>query len=146
MVDITGKPRSPREAVARASVYMKKKTLRLIAEGALPKGDVIAVSRLAGIMAAKKTPSLIPLCHPIEVTSVEMEIKAEEGKGRLLIESRVKTHSRTGAEMEALAAAAAAALSVYDMLKAVDREIVISEVFVVEKKGGKSGHYRHPDI
>jgi cyclic pyranopterin phosphate synthase len=142
MVDVGGKPPTSREARASASVYMKRETLRLIKEGGVPKGDVLAVARVAGIMAAKKTPELIPLCHPLNLTSVEVDLSIEEGKGRLAIEARAATIGQTGVEMEALTAATAAALAVYDMCKAVDREMVISDIALLEKRGGRSGHFK----
>lgn len=142
MVDVSAKATTSREARAAGSVYMKKQTLRLIKEGGLPKGDVLAVARVAGIMAAKKTPELIPLCHPLNLTSVEVDLRTDERKGRLAIEARVSTLGQTGVEMEALTAVSAAALAVYDMCKAVDKEMVISDIMLIEKKGGRSGTYK----
>jgi cyclic pyranopterin phosphate synthase len=142
MVDVSAKATTSRQARATGFVYMKKQTLRLIKEGGVPKGDVLAVARVAGIMAAKKTPELIPLCHPLNLTSVEVDLKTDERKGRLAIESKVSTLGQTGVEMEALTAVSAAALAVYDMCKAVDKEMVISDIMLVEKKGGRSGTYK----
>ncbi len=142
MVDVSSKPLTRREARASGSVYMKKQTLKQIKEGRAPKGDVLAPARVAGIMAAKKTPELIPLCHPLNLTSVEVDLKPQPSKGRVFITSRVVCAGQTGVEMEALTAAAAAALTIYDMCKAVDREMTISEIMLIEKKGGRSGHYR----
>lgn len=142
MVDVSAKATTSREARAAGSVYMKKQTLRLIKKGGMPKGDVFAVARVAGIMAAKKTPELIPLCHPLNLTSVEVDLHIDERKGRLAIESRVSTLGQTGVEMEALTAVSAAALAVYDMCKAVDKEMVISDIMLIEKKGGRSGTYK----
>lgn len=142
MVDVSGKAVTEREAVARGSVSMRRETLRMILDRAVPKGDVIAVSRIAGIMAAKKTSELIPLCHPIEISSVTLEISSDRKRNRLDIESRVKTAGRTGVEMEALTAVSVAALTIYDMCKAVDREITISDIMLIEKRGGKSGEFR----
>jgi len=144
MVDISDKDETKREAVARGVITMRPETLRLIQQGSLPKGDVLAAARLAGVMAAKRVPDLIPLCHPLLLTSVEIEFTPSEESGRLDIESRVRITGRTGAEMEALAAVAVAALTVYDMCKAVDRAMVIGSIRLVVKKGGKSGTYRRP--
>jgi len=142
MVDIGDKPRSRREAVASASVRMKKETLRLIREGGMSKGDVLAAARIAGIMAAKRTPELIPLCHPINLTSVSVDLIPRPGKNLVEITTRVLALDQTGAEMEALLAAAVAALTVYDMCKAADREMVVSDIVLIEKKGGRSGHFK----
>ena len=144
MVDISGKDETTREAVARGVITMQPATLRMIQEGSVPKGDVLAVARLAGVMAAKRVPDLIPLCHPLLLSSAEVEFTPIEKSGRLDIESRIKITGRTGAEMEALTAVAMAALTVYDMCKAVDREMVIGSIRLVAKKGGKSGTYRRP--
>jgi cyclic pyranopterin phosphate synthase len=142
MVDVSAKSTTLREACASGAVYMKKQTLKLIREGKVPKGDVLAAARLAGIMAAKKTPELIPLCHPLNITSVEVDLKPQPTKGRLFITTKVLCNGQTGVEMEALAAVAAAALTVYDMCKAADREMTISDISLLEKKGGRSGHYK----
>ncbi len=142
MVDVSSKPSTRREARASGAVYMKKQTLKLIKEGRAPKGDVLATARVAGIMAAKKTPELIPLCHLLNLTSVEVDLKPQPSKGRVLITSKVVCAGQTGVEMEALTAAAAAALTIYDMCKAVDREMTISEIMLIEKKGGRSGEYK----
>ena len=144
MVDISGKDETTREAVARGVITMQPGTLRMIQKGAVPKGDVLAAARLAGVMAAKRVPDLIPLCHPLLLSSAEVEFTPIEKSGRLHIESRIKITGRTGAEMEALTAVAMAALTVYDMCKAVDREMVIGSIRLVAKKGGKSGTYRRP--
>jgi cyclic pyranopterin phosphate synthase len=142
MVDVSSKPATQREARASGAVYMKKQTLKLIKEGRMPKGDVFAAARLAGIMAAKKTPELIPLCHPLNLTSVEVDLKPQPSKERVLITTKVTCNGQTGVEMEALTAASAAALTVYDMCKAADREMTISDIALLEKKGGRSGHYK----
>ncbi|MEJ2314497.1 MAG: cyclic pyranopterin monophosphate synthase MoaC [Nitrospirota bacterium] len=142
MVDVSSKPSTVREARASASVLMKKETLSLLRQGRIPKGDVIATARVAGIMAAKKTPELIPLCHPLDISSVEVDLKAQPTRGRVLVTTKVVCTGQTGVEMEALTAAAVAALTVYDMCKAVDREMTISEVVLLEKRGGRSGEYR----
>lgn len=144
MVDISEKDETRREAVARGTVTMQPVTLRMIQKGRVPKGDVLAAARLAGVMAAKRVPDLIPLCHSLLLSSAEVEFTPVEKAGRLDIESRVKVTGRTGAEMEALAAVAMAALTVYDMCKAVDKEMVIGSIRLVAKTGGKSGVYRRP--
>jgi cyclic pyranopterin phosphate synthase len=142
MVDISKKPVTRREAVARGSIYMKHETLRLILEKKVPKGDVFCVARVAGIMAAKRTPELIPMCHPLNITSVNIEFSPDNKKNRIDIEARVRITGPTGVEMEALAAVSAAALTIYDMCKAVDREMVISEIMLMEKRGGRSGVFK----
>ena len=144
MVDISEKGETRREAVARGVITMQPTTLRMIRKGIVPKGDVLAAARLAGVMAAKRVPDLIPLCHPLLLSSAEVEFTPIEKSGRLDIESRIKITGRTGAEMEALTAVAIAALTVYDMCKAVDKEMVIGSIRLVAKKGGKSGTYRRP--
>lgn len=144
MVDISEKDETRREAVARGVITMRPETLRMIQQGAVPKGDVLAAARIAGVMAAKRVPDLIPLCHPLLLSSAEVEFTPIEKSGRLAIESRIKITGRTGAEMEALMAVAVAALTVYDMCKAVDKEMVIGSIRLVAKKGGKSGTYLRP--
>ncbi len=144
MVDISDKDETSREAIARGVIIMQPATLRMIQKGEVPKGDVLAAARLAGIMAAKRVPDLIPLCHPLLLFSADVEFTPIEKAGRLDIESRIKLTGRTGAEMEALTAVAVAALTVYDMCKAVDKEMVIGSIRLVAKKGGKSGPYRRP--
>ena len=142
MVDVSDKPSTKREAVARGSVSLKKETLELILGGKISKGDVLGVARIAGIMAAKKTPGIIPMCHPLQITSVDIAFQPDETHNRIDIESRVRITGQTGVEMEALTAVAAAALTIYDMCKAVDREMVISEILLLEKRGGKSGTFK----
>lgn len=142
MADVSSKPSTLREARAQARVLMGAKTLRLIKEGRIPKGDVFSVAKIAGVMAAKKTPLLIPLCHPLELTSVLVDIELDEERPAVVIESTVRTRGRTGVEMEALTAVMASALTVYDMCKAFDKGMVVSEVVLLEKKGGRSGHYK----
>ena len=142
MVDVSRKPETERLAVAGGSVQVKPATITLIKDKALPKGDVFAVARVAGIMAAKKAPEIIPLCHPLAITSVMVDLSLNEEKSRIDIEARVKTLGRTGVEMEALTAVAAAALAVYDMCKAVDKEMTISDIMLMEKSGGRSGEFR----
>ncbi|MOA13307.1 Cyclic pyranopterin monophosphate synthase accessory protein [compost metagenome] len=140
MVDVTEKAVTSREAAAEARVRMRPETLRLIQDGGHPKGDVFAVARIAGIQAAKRTHELIPLCHPLLLTSVKVELEAE-GEDCVHIVARCKLAGQTGVEMEALTAASVAALTIYDMCKAVDRAMVIEQVRLLEKLGGKSGHY-----
>jgi cyclic pyranopterin phosphate synthase len=139
MVDVGEKEETRREAVARAVVLMQPDTLRLVLEGALPKGDVLATARIAGIMAAKRTPDLIPLCHPLPLTHVAIELAPDEERSALLIEATVRTRGQTGVEMEALTAASVAALTLYDMCKAVDRAMRISDIRLAQKRGGHSG-------
>ena len=141
MVDVTEKAVTSREAVAQARVRMLPATLRMIVEGEHPKGDVFAVARIAGIQAAKKTSDLIPLCHPLMLTGVKVELVAD-GADSVLITARCKLAGQTGVEMEALTAASVAALTIYDMCKAVDRGMVIEQVRLLEKQGGKSGHFK----
>ncbi|MCX7841454.1 MAG: cyclic pyranopterin monophosphate synthase MoaC [Clostridia bacterium] len=141
MVDVSEKDNTAREAVAEGKVYMKKGTLELIAEGSLPKGDVLSTARIAGIIAAKRTWELIPMCHSILLDSVKVELNGDLEKGCIEIRAAVKCTGKTGVEMEALTAVSAAALTVYDMCKAVDREMVIGEIMVTKKTGGKSGNY-----
>jgi len=140
MVDVGDKPVTAREALARGEITMSATALRLIRTGALAKGDPLQVARLAGIMAAKKTAELIPLCHPLPLTHVRVELTPTRRGYR--IEARVRTTSQTGVEMEALTAVAVAALTIYDMAKAVDKGMVIGDICLIEKKGGRSGHYR----
>jgi cyclic pyranopterin monophosphate synthase len=140
MVDTSGKPDTAREARASAHVRMRPETLSLIRNKALAKGDVFEVARLAGIMAAKRTSDLIPLCHPLPITGVTIDF-APEGADALKIEAVVKVVGKTGVEMEALTAVSVAALTVYDMCKSVDRGMTIERVLLEEKAGGKSGHF-----
>jgi cyclic pyranopterin phosphate synthase len=140
MVDVTDKAPTCREAVAEARVRMLPTTLAMIADGNHPKGDVFAVARIAGIQAAKKTYELIPLCHPLLLTSVKVELLAE-GDDCVRIQARCKLAGQTGVEMEALTAASIAALTIYDMCKAVDRGMCIEAVRLLEKSGGASGHF-----
>ena len=142
MVDVSEKPETVREAVASGSVSMKKTTLRMIRDGKMSKGDVLGVARVAGIMAAKKTSEIIPMCHPLNITSVEVSFEYDEKGGRIQIESKVKIKGMTGVEMEALTAVAAAALTIYDMCKSVDRRMIISDILLLEKRGGKSGVFK----
>lgn len=139
MVDVGGKAETEREAVARAEVRMSAETFRLIAEGRATKGDVLGVARVAGIMAAKKTGELIPLCHPLPITRAEVRFRLNEPAHMVEVEARVATVGRTGVEMEALTAVTAAALTIYDMTKAAEKGITVEHVRLVRKTGGKSG-------
>jgi cyclic pyranopterin phosphate synthase len=141
MVDVSAKPVTDRVAVAEGLVRMTAATLALITEGRAKKGDVLSVARLAGIMAAKKTADLIPLCHPLPVTKVAVELAADPALPGIRIEATVKTSGQTGVEMEALTAVSVAALTVYDMVKAVEKSMVIDGIRLVLKDGGKSGRY-----
>ncbi|WP_280960120.1 cyclic pyranopterin monophosphate synthase MoaC [Arthrobacter celericrescens] len=143
MVDVSGKAVTTREATATATVRSTPEVLALLGAGELPKGDALAVARVAGIMAAKKTPELIPLCHPLPISKVTVDF--ELGQDSVQVEATVKTRGVTGVEMEALTAASVAALSVYDMIKAVDKHAVISGIQVLAKSGGKSGDWRLDD-
>ncbi|MEX0786690.1 MAG: cyclic pyranopterin monophosphate synthase MoaC [Dehalococcoidia bacterium] len=138
MVDVSAKADTVREAVARGTVRMQPETLALIQSGGMPKGDVIATARLAGVMAAKRTHELIPLCHPLLLTDIDVEITPEEPDA-LRIEATVRTTGKTGVEMEALTAVSVAALTVYDMCKAVDRGMRVESVRLARKSGGQSG-------
>jgi cyclic pyranopterin phosphate synthase len=142
MVDVSDKRETVREAVARAILRMKPATLRVIRQGNAPKGDVLGVARTAGILAAKRTPQLIPLCHPLRITGVDVTFGDDLKRGELTVEARVRTVDKTGVEMEALTAAAVAALTVYDMVKAVDKTMLIGDIRVMFKSGGRSGTYR----
>ncbi len=144
MVDVSDKDITRREATARAIVSMQPETARLIASGGVAKGDVLAVAQVAGVMAAKRTPDLIPLCHPLPITGVSMNFELDEEHARLEIQATVRVTGRTGVEMEALTAAAVAALTVYDMCKAVDRGMSIGNVELLHKAGGKSGEFVRP--
>ncbi|MDP9883530.1 cyclic pyranopterin phosphate synthase [Sinomonas atrocyanea] len=139
MVDVSAKPESTREATAQAVLNTTREVIALLAEGGLPKGDALAVARVAGIMAAKKTPELIPLCHPLPIAKVTVDF--ELGAAAVTVFATVKTRGVTGVEMEALTAASVAALAVYDMVKAVDKHAVITDVRVLAKSGGKSGDW-----
>jgi cyclic pyranopterin monophosphate synthase len=140
MVDVGGKAVTTREAVARGAIAMNAAARRLVGRGEIAKGDPLQAARLAGIMAAKRTSELIPLCHPLPLSGVHVELTPTRTGYR--IEARVRTRAQTGVEMEALTAVAVAALTIYDMLKAVDREMVIGDICLVEKSGGRSGLYR----
>jgi len=139
MVDVSRKPTTVREAVARGRIRIAPAAIRLVRSGGLRKGGVVEVARIAGILAAKRTADAIPLCHPLSLTHVDVEVRPR--RDGFLIESRVRTEARTGAEMEALHAVAVAALTVYDMVKAADKGMIISDVHLVRKSGGASGTY-----
>lgn len=141
MVDISAKAETVREATAKGRVLMQPQTLALIGAGSVAKGDVFALARVAGIMAAKRTAEWIPLCHPLALSAVDVELATDEGNAAVEITACVRTTGRTGVEMEALTAVSAAALTIYDMLKAVDRAMRIQDIRVVSKKGGKSGEF-----
>ena len=141
MVDVGGKQETLRVAIARGHITARSETLELIAEQKMKKGDVLEVARLAGIMAAKRTSELIPLCHPLALTSIRVELVIAADKPRIEIEAEVQTVGRTGVEMEALTAVSVAALTVYDMCKAVDRKMVIADIRLAKKTGGKSGDF-----
>jgi cyclic pyranopterin phosphate synthase len=142
MIDVGAKDETEREAVARGEVHMAPATLRRIAAGRVPKGDVLGVARVAAIQAVKRTPDLLPLCHPIRVTGVDVELRPDRRRGAVVVEARVRARDRTGVEMEALCAVAAAALTIYDMCKALDRGMTLEGIGLLEKRGGRSGHWR----
>jgi cyclic pyranopterin phosphate synthase len=139
MVDITAKAETLRKAKAAGIVQMNIRTLELIEKGQIAKGNVLTTAKIAGIMAAKKTGELIPLCHPLEVTAIEVNLEIDRNKSQIIIQSEVKNMGRTGVEMEALTAVSIAALTIYDMCKAVDKKIIIGNIMLLEKRGGKSG-------
>ena len=142
MVDVGAKDTTSREAVAEGSVYMAPATLAAIRDGAVPKGDVLSSARIAGIMAAKRTPDLIPLCHPLPLTSIAIDFEIDEVESRVSIVAAVRCKGRTGVEMEALTAVSVAALTIYDMAKALEKTMVIGNVQLLEKRGGKSGDWQ----
>lgn len=142
MVDVSEKPLTMREAIAAGSVYMKPETIKLIKDRQISKGDVLGVARVAGIMAAKKTSELIPMCHPLNITSVNIDFDIDEEENKIDIKATVRIVGQTGVEMEALTATSAAALTIYDMCKAADKEMVISDIMLMEKRGGKSGEFK----
>ena len=145
MVDVSAKRATSREAVARGRVLMKPETARAIEKQTVAKGDVLAVAKIAGVMAAKRTSDLIPLCHPLEITAVDVAFRTNARRGEIEIEAAVRTRGRTGVEMEALTAVSAAALTIYDMCKAADRAMTLSDIQLVLKRGGKSGTFRRKD-
>ena len=141
MVDVTGKDVTQRVAVAQGVVTMRAETLAAIAEGQIPKGDVLTVARIAGIMAAKKTSELIPMCHPLNISGVEVKLTPRQSPPSVEIEATVRITGKTGVEMEALTAVSVAGLTIYDMCKAVDREMTVGEIRLMHKSGGKSGTF-----
>jgi cyclic pyranopterin phosphate synthase len=142
MVDVGEKTSTQRVAIAKGEVTMASDTLRLIAEGGHKKGDVLSVARIAGIQAAKNCSQLIPLCHPLMLTSVEVVMDLDSDNSRVIIEATCKVNGPTGVEMEALTAVSVSALTIYDMCKAVDKEMTICDISLLEKQGGRSGHYK----
>ncbi len=143
MVDVGGKAITQRTAITEGYIEMQPTTLQLIVDGGHKKGDVLTIARIAGIMASKKTAELIPLCHPLSLTHVEIKLTAEIDRNRIRCQTTVKTNGQTGVEMEALNATQVTLLTIYDMCKAVDRGMVIQSVRLLEKEGGKSGHWLH---
>jgi cyclic pyranopterin monophosphate synthase len=141
MVDVSAKEVTSRIAVARGTVHMRAETLQLILDDKIEKGDVFSVARVAGIMAAKKTAELIPMCHPLNITSVEIDLTPSENPAQVEIEASVRVSGKTGVEMEAMTAVSVAGLTIYDMCKAVDREMSIGEIRLLKKSGGKSGTF-----
>ncbi|AFV10411.1 molybdenum cofactor biosynthesis protein C [Thermacetogenium phaeum DSM 12270] len=142
MVEVGEKPTTTREAVARGTVFMQPETLELIKSGGIAKGDVLGVAQIAGIMGAKRTSILIPMCHPLFLSGIDLNFRADPERSAVEIEARVRCQGKTGVEMEALTAVSIAALTIYDMCKAVDRGMAIGEIRLIEKTGGKSGTYR----
>jgi cyclic pyranopterin phosphate synthase len=142
MVDVSGKPATERIAVAEGCVIMQPKTLDIVRKGDAKKGDVLGVARVAGIMAAKRTHELIPLCHPLLLSQVEVDVAPDAKLPGIRVTARVKVSGQTGVEMEALTAASVAALTIYDMTKALDKRIEIQDIYLLEKTGGKSGDFR----
>lgn len=142
MVDVGEKERTSREAIAQGSVYMAAATLAAIRDGAVPKGDVLAAARIAGILAAKRTPELIPLCHTLLLSKVAVDFEIDEETSRVIITSMVRCKGRTGVEMEALMAVSVAALTIYDMAKALETSMTIGEIRLLAKRGGKSGDWQ----
>lgn len=140
MVDVSDKAETARVAIAQGKIAMKPETLERIRSGLIAKGDVLAVAQVAGIMASKQTAQLIPMCHPLAITGAKLKFKLVE-PGEVEIEASVKVYGKTGVEMEALTAVSVAALTIYDMCKAIDKTMTIGEIYLVEKSGGKSGHF-----
>lgn len=141
MVDVSRKKETLREAIVKGSIYMKPATFEKIISGKISKGDVLSVAKVAGIMAAKRTSDIIPMCHPLNLSYVEINFFPHEKESRIEIEAKVRIKARTGVEMEALVAVAAAGLTIYDMCKAIDRGMVLSDIHLAKKTGGKSGTY-----
>ncbi|MBN2538770.1 MAG: cyclic pyranopterin monophosphate synthase MoaC [Deltaproteobacteria bacterium] len=141
MVDVTAKEPTLREAVAGGTVLMKPDTVRAIESGGVSKGNVYATAKIAGIMAAKKTSDIIPMCHPLELTGIDIDFSSNIEKGEITITAKARTFNRTGVEMEAMTAVSVAALTIYDMCKSADRAIVLSDIKLLKKSGGKSGTF-----
>ena len=141
MVDVSGKAETLREAIVCGSIHMKKDTFKKIMSGKIAKGDVLSVAKVAGIMAAKKTSDIIPMCHPLNISHIDINFYPCEKENRIDIEAKVKIEAKTGVEMEGFVAVAASCLTIYDMCKAIDRGMVISNIHLVKKTGGKSGTY-----
>jgi cyclic pyranopterin phosphate synthase len=141
MVDITAKAPTSRRAKARGVVRMEKRTLKLIEAGQIAKGNVLGIAKIAGIMAAKKTGEIIPLCHPLELTAIEVKLEIDHKNSCIIIEAEVKNVGKTGVEMEAMTAVSIASLTIYDMCKAADKKITIEKIMLLEKSGGKSGAF-----
>ncbi len=146
MVDISVKDVTDREAVARTCVYMQEGTLKKVIANEMAKGDVLGVARVAGIMAAKKTSDIIPLCHPLALTFIDIIFEPVKKKSKIDITAFAKVSGKTGVEMEALTAVAVAALTIYDMCKAVDKEMIISDIMLIKKSGGRSGTYKRAGV
>ncbi len=146
MVDVGHKDTTTREAVAQGSVYMAPTTLAAIRDGAVPKGDVLSSARIAGIMAAKRTPDLIPLCHPLPLTKIAVDFEIDEAENRVTITATVRCRGRTGVEMEALTAVSVAALTIYDMAKALEKTMTIGNVQLLHKSGGRSGDWQRSGL
>lgn len=142
MVDVTGKTTTHREAIAKGSISMKKETLKLITDNRISKGNVLETARLAGIMAAKRTYSLIPLCHQLNITNVSVDFKVDKRRNKIDIKAKAICIGQTGVEMEALTAVSVSALTIYDMCKAVDKAMIISDIMLLKKSGGKSGEWK----
>ena len=145
MVDVTEKPASLRSARARATVHLGRQTLAQVLDFKVAKGNVLETARIAGIMAAKRTGDLIPMCHPLNITHAQVDFAPEPQTGRIVVTASVRLSGPTGVEMEALTAGSVACLTIYDMCKALDKSIRITDMMLLEKAGGKSGHYRHPE-
>lgn len=146
MVDVTGKKSTLRQAVARSTIHMNRETFEAIQSGGTKKGNVLETARIAGIMAAKNTSSLIPMCHPLNLTHIQLDFSPNEQAHAIQVQASVRLTGKTGVEMEALTAVSVAALTIYDMCKSVDREMVITDICLVEKSGGKSGTYRREPV
>lgn len=146
MVDVSEKEDTAREAIAVASIYMKSETLQRIKEGGIKKGDVLSVAQVGGIMGAKNTAQIIPMCHPINISGCDISFELDFEKSKIDIKAKAKTVGKTGIEMEALTAVSIAALTIYDMCKAIDREMIISDIMLVEKSGGKSGLFQRKNL